>query len=150
MVSLSDFKKDLGNLCECGLIAIKQGDEDSAQKLFAACKILDPQNTVADVGEGLIALHKMDLKNARTIFERILSKERNWRAQGFLSLTHLLSALKEKAGTDVMLDHLKKASIYADEVVLKADDASSKDLAQSVLNWLKEIQDKATVGPAQK
>lgn len=60
---------------ECGYIACNQADEDSAQKLFKAAKLLKPENSLCDVGLGYLHLHKLELAQACAIFEAVIRRE---------------------------------------------------------------------------
>ena len=142
MVTLQDFKEDLPLLVESGLVAIKQGDEESARKLFNAIGILDPQNTAPKMGFGLIALHKMDIPSAQKHFQELLEIEKtNWRAQGFLALAHLLSVLRD--GTDDQKrESLELAAGLAQGVLDNSQEPSTRQLAQSLLDWEKELMNK--------
>ena len=140
------FREDIPLFVESGLIAIKQGDEESAKKLFNAVGILDPQNMAKKMGYGLIALHKMDIPNAQKSFNKVLAVEQtNWRAQAFLALSYVLSTLQE--GSDMeKIEALKKGTALAQEVLEKSDDPSNKQLAQSLLDWEAEMIDKHKPG----
>lgn len=142
MVTLQDFKDDLPLLVESGLIAIKQGDEESAKKLFNAVGILDPQNLSKKMGLGLIALHKMDIPNAQKHFNEILAVEQtNWRAQSFLAFSYILSVLQD-GSNDQKVESLRKGAELAQEVLDKSDAATTRQLAQSLLDWEKELMEK--------
>lgn len=142
MATLQEFREDLPILVESGLIAIKQGDEESAKKLFNAIGVIDPQNMAKKMGYGLIALHKMDLKNAQKSFLEILQVEQtNWRAQAFLAFSYILSVLQDGSGED-KIKALQKGAELAREVLDKSDAPSTLQLAQSLLDWEKELQDK--------
>jgi tetratricopeptide (TPR) repeat protein len=142
MSSLQDFRDDLPLLVESGLVAIKQGDEESAKKLFNAVGILDPQNMAKKMGFGLISLHKMDIHNAQKSFQEILTVEQtNWRAQAFLAFSYILSVLQD-GSNDEKLSALKKGAELAQEVIEKSDAASTRQLAQSLLDWERELQGK--------
>lgn len=149
MAMLQEFRDDISLLVESGLIAIKQGDEESAKKLFNAIEIIDPQNLATKMGYGLISLHKMDIPNAQKSFTEILNVEQtNWRAQSFLALSYILSVLQE--GTDDQkVESLRKCAELAQEVLDKSDAATTKQLAQSLLDWEKELMGKveADKGP---
>lgn len=150
MASLQEFKQDIPLLVEAGLIAVKQGDEESAKKLFNALGIIDPQGTSKKMGYGLIALHKMDIKNAQKNFNDILQVEpQNYRAQAFLGFAYILSVLQEGATVEDKIKSLRRGAELASEVVAKCDTPSTKQLAQSLLDWEKELQEKAeNRGPA--
>ena len=142
MATLQDFREDLPLLVEGGLIAIKQGDEESAKKMFNAVGIVDPQNMARKMGYGLISLHKMDIKTAQKNFQEILQVEQtNWRAQAFLAFSHILSVLQEGTAEE-KYKALETGAKLAQEVVEKSDAASTRQLAQSLLDWEKELQDK--------
>lgn len=147
MATLQDFREDLPLLVEGGLIAIKQGDEESAKKMFNAVGIVDPQNMARKMGYGLISLHKMDIKTAQKNFQEILQVEQtNWRAQAFLAFSHILSVLQEGTAEE-KYKALETGAKLAQEVVEKSDAASTRQLAQSLLDWEKELQDKVKAGP---
>src|ERR1700722_9940537 len=118
MATLQDFKSDLPLLVEMGLIAIKQGDEESAKKLFNSVSVIDPASTMKKMGYGLIAIHKMDIKNGINLFEEILQVEpTNYRAQAFLGFAYLLSTLKEETAKEDKLKGLKKGIELAQDVL---------------------------------
>lgn len=142
MTTLKDFSEDLSLFVESGLIAIKQGDEESAKKLFNAIGVIDPQNSAKKMGYGLIALHKMDIKTAQKTFQEIMQVEQtNWRAQAFLAFSYILSVLQD-ATVEEKKHALKKGAELAQEVIEKSDAASTKQLAQSLLDWESELQGK--------
>lgn len=142
MTALADFEKDLALFVEVGLIAIKQGDEESASKLFKAVALIDPNHETVDLGAGLIALHKMELIKAQSHFKKLLgAKEKNWRAQAFLALTHVLSIMQAEKDED-KLKHLQEGYKLAQEVLENCDEPSTMQLAQSVIDWEKEMQQK--------
>ncbi|MCH9626808.1 MAG: hypothetical protein S4CHLAM2_04390 [Chlamydiales bacterium] len=147
MATLQDFREDLPLLVEGGLVAIKQGDEESAKKLFNAIGVVDPQNMARKMGYGLIALHKMDIKVAQKNFNEILQVEQtNWRAQAFLAFSHILSVLQDGSSKEKQTA-LEAGAQLAQEVLDKSDAESTRQLAQSLLDWEKELQDKVQTGP---
>lgn len=142
MATLQDFHEDLPLLIESGLVAIKQGDEESAKKLFNAVGIIDPQNSAKKMGYGLISLHKMDIRHAQKCFNEILQVEQaNWRAQSFLAFSYILSVLQDGTN-DEKVNALKKGAELAQEVVNKCDALTTKALAQSLLDWEQELMGK--------
>lgn len=145
MVSLQDFKEDLPLLVELGLIAIKQGDEESAKKLFNAVGVIDPQNMAKKMGYGLIFLHKMDIHNAQKSFEEVLKVEKtNWRAKAFLAFSYILAVLQEGSNEDKRKS-LQTGAEMAQEVIDNCDSDSTRQLAQSLIEWERELQDKVEV-----
>ncbi len=149
MATLQDFKEDLPLLVESGLVAIKQGDEESAKKLFNAVGILDPQNLARKMGFGLIALHKMDITSAQRQFNEILEVEQtNYRAKAFLAFSYILSVLQERSDQE-KIEALQKGAELAQEVLDKSDAPTTRQLAQSLLDWEKELMVKVSErGPA--
>ncbi len=140
MTTHQNFRDDLPLLVEGGLVAIKQGDEEGAKKLFNAVGVIDPQNMAKKMGYGLIALHKMDIKGARKSFEEVMKVEQtNWRAQAFLAFSYILSVLQEGSAEEKVAS-LKKGAELAQEVLEKSDADSTKQLAQSLLDWEKELE----------
>lgn len=147
MATLQDFKEDLPLLVEGGLVAIKQGDEESAKKLFNAVGVVDPQNMARKMGYGLISLHKMDIKTAQKSFNEIIQVEQtNWRAQAFLAFSHILSVLQD-GPVEEKHKALQTGAQLAQEVLDKSDTASTRQLAQSLLDWENELQEKVKSGP---
>lgn len=142
MATLQDFKEDLPFLVESGLIAIKQGDEESAKKLFNAVGIIDPQNLAKKMGYGLISLHKMDIRNAQKSFQEILTVEQtNWRAQAFLAFSYILSVLQDGSNEE-KIEALRKGAELAQEVLDKCEAPTTRQLAQSLIDWEKELMGK--------
>lgn len=141
MATLQDFKADLPFLIEAGMVAIKQGDEESAKKLFSAVGILDPKNTLRQLGFGLIALHKMELPQAMNLFNEILGQEpKNYRAMAFLGFAHMLNVMGKDKTSDEQIASLRKAAELSVEVLNNSDIPTTRQLAQSVLDWESEIQ----------
>lgn len=150
MAQLQDFKDDLSLFVETGLIAIKQGDEESAKKLFQAAGIIDPKNSAQKMGMGLIAMHKMDLKTAEKCFKDILETEsNNYRAQAFLGFTYILSVVKEENPV-TRTQNLQKGAEIVNEVIEKADSPTTKKLAESLMEWVKELERKADAASSPK
>lgn len=144
MTQLDEFKKDLPLIFEAGLLAIKQGDEESAKKLFGAIGILEPQGTLKTMGLGLIALHKMDLKNAKSLFKQVLDSDaKNYRAQAFLSFASVLSAFQPETSNPEKEKALIDGALLAQGVLDNCDIPSTCALAQSVLDWEIELNQKA-------
>lgn len=144
MAITDEFKKDLPLFVEAGLVAIKQGDEESAKKLFNAVGVVDPASSMKKLGFGLIAIHKMDIKSGMKAFEEILEAEpENYRALAFLGFAHLLSTLKVEGPHDEKAHSLRTGVEIASKVLEESDNASTKQLAQSMLDWAKELQKKA-------
>lgn len=141
MATLQDFRQDLPLLVESGLIAIKQGDEESARKLFNAVGIIAPENSVRQMGYGLIALHKMDSKGAQKYFNEILKKEPdNYRALAFLGFSHAITCMQDGISEDEKIKGLQRGEEIAREVLKKSDAEYTRQLAQSLLDWLKELE----------
>ncbi len=145
MTALQEFKQDLSLILEAGLIAIKQGDEESAKKLFNAIGVIDPKTTSKQMGYGLISLHKMDIKNAIKQFEEVLKMDaQNYRAEAFLGLAHILSVFQETTSNEDKLKSLKKGAELAHNVLQKSQEPSTRQLAESLLQLERELQEKGS------
>ncbi len=151
MATLQDFKKDLALFVEAGLIAIKQGDEESAKKLFNAIGIVDPENTSKEIGYGLIALHKLESRKAQKYFNEVLKKEPdNYRAKAFLGFACVASSMEAEIPDDEKVQNLEKGAVIATEILEKCDVADTRKLAQSLLDWETELEQKGKQpGPAE-
>ena len=142
MVNLKDFNADIGLLAEGGMIAIKQGDEESAKKLFNAVGILDPKSTTKKMGYGLIAVHKMDVPQSISIFKELYESDpNNRRAQAFLAFSYMLSLLEKKGSEEEKMLNLKEGIRHAQESHDNATDESTLQLSQSILDWQKELNE---------
>lgn len=88
MSNLHEYEKDFFQFLEGGFIAISQLDEISAKDLFAAAKLVQPQNTLLMIAEGYMHFTKMQLEQAVKAFEAVLQKEpTNEMAKAFLGLS---------------------------------------------------------------
>lgn len=145
MAKFDEFIEDFPLLVELGLIAIKQGDEEGAHKLFNAAGLLNPQSTVKKMGLGLIAMHKLDLVNARKYFQEVINEEpNNFRASAFLGLSYVLTAFEDSVPKEERIDCLKKGTEIAIQVSNEPGaQQTEKQLAFSILDLEKEIQEKA-------
>ncbi|WP_201456525.1 hypothetical protein [Chlamydia sp. 17-3921] len=136
MADLELFETDFALLFEAGLLAIKQGDEDSAKKLFQSLHILNPNHYGHDLGLALIALHKMDLFSAESQLRALEEKEgENWSVKAFLSLTHMMIVLHQGSSFEVRRESLENCLKLSDQVLANCEIESTRNLAQSVLDW---------------
>lgn len=140
MTTLQDFKEDLGLLVEAGLLAIKQGDEESAKKIFDACDVLDDDGVQKAFGYGLIAMHKMEIPKAIESFQSLLKKDpENWRATAFLGFAYILTIFSDDSATEKSAN-LKKALELSQKVLDNCKEKSTLDVARSIQEWEKETQ----------
>lgn len=122
---LEVFSGDFALLIEAGFVAVKQLDEISASRIFAAAQALRPEHTAPKIGMGYIALNKLEIKQAMKIFEEVVEKEpTNWLAQTFLGICCLLNKAKRKKG---------EALIH--EAMEKTEDPTVKSLGKVSLEW---------------
>ncbi|MBM3192222.1 MAG: SctF chaperone SctG [Chlamydiae bacterium] len=134
MSDLTKFKDHFVLLLEAGFIAVNQADEDSATKLFKAAALLNPENTLTQIGFGYLYLHKLELKQASNIFETILKKEpRNEMAKALLGLTLTLSSDELTKGEQILHDTAKGSS-----------DTQIKTLAESALDFVEKFVKKSS------
>lgn len=145
MGQFDTYKEDLAFFVEAGLVAIKQGDEDSAKKLFNAIAILDPKNSAYKTGLGLIALHKMDLKAAEKYFQEVVAVEpQNYRTKAFLGFTYVVSVAQNDFSQEDKVQRLKWGMEIANEVLAKAEEPVTKQMAKAILNWEEQMHAKGT------
>lgn len=144
---MDEFKEDFVLLFEGGLIAVKQGDEKSAVKIFQALELLDPEHFASSVGKGLIALHKMRLDEALEVFGPLAEKEGdNWSVKAFLSLTHMLIVLRQERTFDTRRDSLKHSFDLAQEILRECKVESTCNFAQSLIDWHSALAERSS-GP---
>ncbi|EKE21596.1 MAG: hypothetical protein ACD_7C00173G0002 [uncultured bacterium] len=125
MNSLDKYKQDFLLLLEAGYIATNQTDEDSAVKLFKAAELLDKNNALIKIGFGYLALHKLELKEAASLFEEVLKQDtKNEMAKAFLGITIALMPKDTLKGEKI----LKEA--------LESDDKGVKKLAGIALDFV--------------
>lgn len=132
---LEPFRGDLSLLLEAGFVAIKQSDEVGATRIFCAAQVLDRQNTSPQVGLGYIALNKLQIKQALSIFQGVLNVEpTNMIAQAFMGICYLLSKNKRKKGEKIIKDTLAASK---DETIINlchvAMKWSEKDLSRPTI-----------------
>jgi predicted Zn-dependent protease len=109
---------------ECGFIAISQLDENAAKDLFAAAKLLHPENTLLMIADGYMHFTKMQLGAAATCFEAVLHKDpHNEMAKTFLGLTYAMSPKTLSQGEKI----LKETNSHTHDPAIKklSDDSLS-------------------------
>lgn len=133
MSKVQKFTDDFILMAEAGFIAINQSDEDAAIKLFAAAELLDPSNPLPRLGMGYLNLCQLKLKQAATIFEKILSEDpSNEMAKTLLGLTLSLNPTE-----------LAKGEKTLEESIQKNQDPMIKNLAKSALDFVEKFIKKA-------
>lgn len=136
MADLELFKADFALLFEAGMLAVKQGDEDSAKKLFYSLHVLNPEHYGYELGLALIDLHKMEIFAAEERLRSLAEKEPdNWSIKSFLSLTHMMIVLHQGSSFEVRRESLENCLKLADQVLENCEVESTRLLAQSVLDW---------------
>lgn len=138
MSLLQQYKEDFILLVESGFIAVNQFDEDAAAKLFRAAELLDPANTLPQLGVGYIHLCKLELKQAASIFSSLLLKDpHNEMAKALLGLSLSLNPAELSKGEKTLED---AAKVSKDPMV--------KNLAISALEFVHKFV-KKTPSPIQ-
>ena len=131
-----DFTKDTPHfvtLAEAGFIAVNQGDEDAAVKLFKAAALIDPKELLPRIGFGYIHLCKLELKKAAEIFEGILQEDpANDTAKTFLGLSLSLNP------SDV-----SKGEKFLEEAATSAKEPLVKNLATTAIEFVEKFVKKA-------
>ncbi len=122
---LEDFKNDFSLFIEAGFVAVKQLDEISANRIFAAAQMVSPNSTAPQIGLGYIALNKLDLKEAVRHFDNVVKKEPdNNLAKTFYGICLLLNKQKRAEGEKLIR-----------EIIAKSDDPTIKSLGEIALVW---------------
>jgi hypothetical protein len=128
---LESYKEDFYLLLEAGFIAINMQDEDSANKLFQACQILNPKNTFPLVGLGYKHLCKLELAKAQSCFKEVLKLEpENQLAKSLLAVCMTMNP-KEHIEGEKKLEELSKSQ-----------DADIKKLADIAMDFSHKISPK--------
>ncbi len=136
MEDLSQYKDHFILFLEAGFIAVNQADEESALKLFKAAKLLNKDNTMPRVGEGYLHLHKMELKQATTIFQEVLDKEpTNDMAKALLGVVLSLTPSRVAEGEKMLT-----------ELSTKTHEADVKNVAETAIDFVDNFVKKAA-GP---
>lgn len=122
---LEQFKSDFSLFIEAGFVAVKQLDEISANRIFAAAQMVSPNSTAPQIGLGYIALNKLDLKAAVRHFDNVVKKEPdNNLAKTFYGICLLLNKQKRAEGEKIIKD-----------IIEKSDDPTIKSLGEIALVW---------------
>ena len=133
---LNKFKDDFFLFLEAGFIAVNQADEDAAVKLFKAAQLLDPQQSLPQIGFGYLHLHKLELKQACQALQGVLDKEpNNEMANAFLGICMGLSP-----------DHIADGEKILEKSV-DSKDPLIKTLGHTALDFIEKFV-KKTPGPA--
>ncbi|MES2345630.1 MAG: hypothetical protein V4494_06825 [Chlamydiota bacterium] len=136
--ALQKYKQDYILFVESGFIAVNQGDEDAAIKLFKAATTLEPDNMLPEVGMGYMHLCKLELKQACKIFEDVLQKDpSNEMAKAFLGIALSLTPNAVAKGEEVL-----------EQIATTSSDANIKTLAETALDFVEKFVKKAPT-PAQ-
>lgn len=83
-----NYQDDFYLFVQGGHIAIQQQDALSAWNLFQAAAVLNPKNTLPQIGLGYLYLQTQQFKQAAHTFEQVLEKEpSNEMTKAFLGFT---------------------------------------------------------------
>ncbi len=124
-MDLTEYGKDFILLAEAGFIAVNQSDEDSAIKLFQAAALLNPENSLPTIGMGYLYLHKLQIKKACDLFEKVLKEEpHNEMVKSFLGLCLVFSSSKVTKGEKIL------------EETLHSGDKMVRNLSESALKFV--------------
>ena len=132
------YAQDVPLLVEAGFIAIKQIDEDCAQKCFYAAMIADPNESLPVIGLGIIHLFKLELDEAKELFSAVLQKEpTNEMAKTMLGIANLYTISDEglKEGKELIRDAMHSA----DNPELKQLGKYSQDLMKEIKKKMKDL-----------
>lgn len=113
---LQDYKSDFILMIEAGFIAVNQSDEDAALKLFQTAALLDPENSLSQLGLGYIHLCRLDLSKATSVFAEIVKKEPlNDMAKTLLGLSHSFNPQELGQGEKI----LKESASHSNDPFVK-------------------------------
>lgn len=136
MKNFTNYTPDFVLMLESGFIAVNQADEDSALKLFRASQLLSPNNILPKVGFGYLHLHKLELKQACTSFEEVLTQDpHNDMAKAFLGLCMSMQPGTTEKGEKIL------------EQTTKSKDPLVQRLADTAIDFVERFIKKAP-GPA--
>lgn len=126
-------------LIELGFIAVNQADEDSALKLFRACKLLNPENSLPEVGEGYLHLHKLELTSAIETLTAVVKREpKNETAKTLLGVSLSLSPTKGMEGEKLLT-----------EIAQSSGDSQTKKTAGAAIDFVDKFVKKEGGSPLQ-
>lgn len=136
MADLEVFQEDFALLFEAGMIAVKQGDEDSAKKIFESLRVLNPAHYGYELGLALIDLHKMKLTAAEERLSVLAEQEsENWSVKAFLAFADMMIVMQDESSFDARRKSLERCVVLAHQVLAHCQEESTRALAQSVLEW---------------
>ncbi|MDR3624770.1 MAG: hypothetical protein P4L16_06500 [Chlamydiales bacterium] len=144
--------EDFPMLVETGFIAVKQGNQQAAEKIFRAAQLLKPEHSAPVLGFGYIALNAMRLETARHLFSSVLKKEpENALAKVLLGFSYLVdkfTSIKKDAKTIEKGPTLKPQEISAlaetgeklvKEALKESSDPGVHSLGKSALALLEKV-----------
>lgn len=144
---MKKFHEDFATFIEGGFIAIKQGDEDAANKLFLAAHMLRPEHTAPALGQGHLHLNKMELGKASSKFEEVLKKEpENPIAKVLLGFCFLLPKLGMKKAKNIPMQpaEIDKLAQGGKHLILDGlkmtEDPNIAQLGRSALELLEKVE----------
>lgn len=138
MEKFAKYKESYVHFVEAGFIAVNQGDEDGAVKLFKAAALLKPENTLPKVGMGYLHLCKLELKQSIQGFNEVLSQEpHNEMAKALLGFALCLTPTDVAKGEKQLEDTFKTAH-----------DPAIKQLAENALDFVEKFV-KKPISPMQ-
>ena len=125
MKTKKDFKDDFILFLETGFIGVNQMDAQGAANLFEACKLLEPENVLSDIGIGYLQINTLQLKHASATFNDVLKKDpENEMAKAFLGFAYALTPDKVADGEKIL------------EETSKSKDKTIKTLSDSALDFI--------------
>lgn len=135
-LNLEEFSEDFALFVEAGFMAVNQKDEVNSRRLFEAAKILRPESPAPTIGLGYIALNKLEVKKASTLFQQALEIDpEHHLAQTFLGISYLLVESKRQEGEKLIKDAMKKT-----------EDPTIVNLGKVSLEWAeKDLKKKSSL-----
>lgn len=133
---IAELRGEFASLIEAGLVAVNQGDEDSAIKLFSAAQVLEPDSSAPRVGFGFISLNKLELEKAIDLFQIVVDQEPNHHlARTFLGISLAFDPKTRQRGEKLIQTAFEQT-----------DDASVKHLCEVSKAWIEKDLNKKSSG----
>lgn len=133
---IAELRGEFASLIEAGLVAVNQGDEDSAIKLFSAAQVLEPDSTAPRVGFGFISLNKLEIEKAINLFQVVVDQEpEHHLARAFLGISLAFDPKTRLKGEKLISDANKKT-----------EDDSLKHLCHVSSEWIEKDLKKKSEG----
>lgn len=132
---LNLYKNDTALLVEAGYVALKQVDEENAKRCFYAAMVIDPDECMPVIGLGTLHLFKLELEEAKELFNLVLQKDpNNQMAKTMHGIANLYTISEEglKDGSEMIEDAMGKTKDPELKKLGKYTDALHKEIKKKM------------------